>query len=216
MGGRVVILDIGGVLEHTPPTGWMHDWEQRLGLEPGGLERRIMPFLDAGELGTATYEEVEHEVAAALSLRPSGSEAFWEDMWTEYLGTLNEELLDYVGSLRPAYRVATLSNSFVGAREREEDAYGFSRHVDLLIYSHEEGLKKPDRAFYRLACERLEVEPRDVVFVDDHEPCVSAASDLGMRALRFTTNDTTIPAIRACLGPAEDAGGEAAPPRAPG
>lgn len=199
VGVRVVLLDIGGVLEHTPPTGWIEDWEQRLDLAPGDIERRIMPFLDAGELGVATVEEVEHEVAAALSLRPSESEAFWQDMWAEYLGTLNDELLGYVASLRPAYRVATLSNSFVGAREREEDAYGFSRYVDPLIYSHEEGLKKPDPAFYRLACERLEVDPHDVVFVDDRQVCVAAASDLGMHALRFTGNAATIPAIQVCL-----------------
>ncbi len=138
-------------------------------------------------------------MAAALSLRPSESEAFWQDMWAEYLGTLNDELLDHVDSLRPAYRVATLSNSFVGAREREEDTYAFSHHVDLLIYSHEEGLKKPDPAFYRLACQRLEVEPHEVVFVDDREPCVAAAADLGMHAIRFRGNATTIPAIHVAL-----------------
>lgn len=47
------------------------------------------------------------------------------DMWDEYLGTANTELTDYLAGLRPRYRTALLSNSFVGAREREEARYGF-------------------------------------------------------------------------------------------
>lgn len=196
---RTVILDIGGVLEDTPPTGWTTEWEQRLGLGPGELDRRIPELLAGGDLGEATYGQVQARVAEALSLTSTSSRAFWDDMWTEYLGTLNTALLAYASSLRPVHRVALLSNSFVGAREREEAAYGFSDHVDTLIYSHEEGMKKPDPAFFLLACERLDTAPGDVVFVDDHEVCVSAAADLGMAAIRFTTEDETIRAIRAAL-----------------
>lgn len=116
--------------------------------------------------------------------------------------TLNSDLLHYVSSLRPAFRVALLSNSFAGARERDERAYGFSSHVDEVIYSHEEGLKKPDADFYLLACQRLEVEPPEVLFVDDREPCVAAARDLGMTAIRFTTEEQTMAAIESVLAPA--------------
>ena len=45
-------------------------------------------------------------------------EAFMADLWREYLGTANTELIEYVRQLRPRYRTGILSNSFVGARER--------------------------------------------------------------------------------------------------
>lgn len=35
MDSRCIILDIGGVLEITPVTGWEQRWEQRLGLPLG-------------------------------------------------------------------------------------------------------------------------------------------------------------------------------------
>jgi len=38
------------------------------------------------------------------------------DLCAEYLGTLNVELTNYFRELRPRYRTAMLSNSFVGAR----------------------------------------------------------------------------------------------------
>lgn len=31
---EAVIFDIGGVLEVTPPTGWLERWASRLGLSP--------------------------------------------------------------------------------------------------------------------------------------------------------------------------------------
>lgn len=39
---EALLLDIGGVLEHTPATGWERTWERRLGLGPGGLMDRIV------------------------------------------------------------------------------------------------------------------------------------------------------------------------------
>ncbi|HEY1519004.1 MAG TPA: hypothetical protein VGF91_21415 [Solirubrobacteraceae bacterium] len=67
-----------------------------------------------------------------------------DDIWAEYLGTLNQHIADYFASLRPAYRTSILSNSLVGAREREQAAYGFEDMCDVVVYSHEIGLSKPD------------------------------------------------------------------------
>jgi hypothetical protein len=50
--------------------------------------------------------------------------ALMDTLWAEYLGTLNARLADYFSGLRPRYRTAILSNSFVGARERERQLTG--------------------------------------------------------------------------------------------
>lgn len=199
MGAEALVLDIGGVLEHTPATGWEEAWERRLGLAPDGLLDRLGSLLEPGELGLASEDQIVDQVATALDLDRTASDALWDDLWSEYLGTLNSRLLNYVSRLRPTLKVGLLSNSFVGAREREEAAYAFSRHVDVIVYSHEHGLKKPDPAFYVLACERLAVEPTDVVFVDDHQICVDAARDLGMIGIRFRTESETMAAIEQAL-----------------
>lgn len=93
-----------------------------------------------------------------------------------------------------------LSNSWVGAREKEQARHGFGEACDVIVYSHEEGLTKPDPRIYRLACERLDVAPDEVVFLDDLRANVEAARALGMRGLLFT-GDTiaTIRELRALL-----------------
>ncbi|MBL7183721.1 MAG: HAD-IA family hydrolase, partial [Anaerolineae bacterium] len=47
------------------------------------------------------------------------------------------------------------------------------------------GLAKPDPAIYQLALERLGTAPEATVFVDDYEPNVAAAAELGIRAIHF-------------------------------
>ncbi|MEX2626162.1 MAG: hypothetical protein WD225_04725, partial [Ilumatobacteraceae bacterium] len=49
---------------------------------------------------------------------------FMDDLWAEYLGTPNTELIDYFTGLGGRVRTGILSNSFVGAREREQERYG--------------------------------------------------------------------------------------------
>lgn len=199
MGVRAVLFDIGGVLETTPSTGWADRWSERLGIGADQLFRRLEATWEAGDIGAVTLEQVEVEIAEALELDDEGVRAFMEDQWEEYLGTLNEPLAEFFAGLRPRYRTGILSNSFVGAREREQGAYDFASMCDLLVYSHEEGMKKPEAALYLLACERLGVAPSEVVFLDDRPENVEGAEAVGMRAVQFRRTEQAIADIEAHL-----------------
>jgi putative hydrolase of the HAD superfamily len=196
---RAVVFDIGGVLELTPETGWVGRWEERLGLGAGGLDERLMDVWVAGSAGTIAEEEVERQLGAILGLDQAALAEFMADLWAEYLGTLNAELAAYFAGLRPRYRTGILSNSFAGARRQERERYGFEDMCDIVIYSHEEGMKKPDRRFYQLACDRLGVHPAEMIFLDDVEACVAAARELGIHAIRFEHTAQAIAAIEAIL-----------------
>ena len=63
---------------------------------------------------------MERCVGTALGLDAAGVAELMDELWVEYVGRLNEELAEYFASLRPRYRTGILSNSFVGAREREQ------------------------------------------------------------------------------------------------
>ncbi len=56
--------------------------------------------------------------------------------------------------------------------------------VDVALFSTECGCKKPDAQIYRMACERLEVEAEECVYVGDGGSCeLSGATAAGMRAV---------------------------------
>jgi len=211
---KAVVSDIGGVFELEPqgrdPTArfpeMIADWEVRLHLPPGALHARrkaMNRFFDAsgkdGELGTLSQAEWQEGLRQFIGLTPAQLEVFVEDFWKTYLGDPNPELVAYFRVLRPRYRTALLSNSFDGAREREEDRYHFAELVDFIIYSHEVGLAKPDPRIYALTSQRLGVQPQEIVFLDDAERNVATAAAYGFHPILYHTNAQAIAQIERCL-----------------
>ncbi|PVC89904.1 hydrolase [Streptomyces sp. CS090A] len=197
MTATCVILDIGGVLEFTPDTGWVQRWEEKLELAPGTVDERLRDVWEAGSVGTIGEQEVREQVAARLALDAGRLEAFMGDLWAEYLGIPNEELMAYLRGIRRHCALGILSNSFVGARERETALYRFDELVDEIVYSHEIGINKPDPRAFEAACATLGVRPEDCLFVDDVVINVEAARALGMQAHLYEDNARTIARIAA-------------------
>ncbi|WP_052668850.1 HAD-IA family hydrolase [Nitriliruptor alkaliphilus] len=94
---------------------------------------------------------------------------------------------------------AILSNSFVGARAREQELYGFHNHFDAVMYSHEEGMEKPTQEIYLLACNRLAVAPEAMIFVDDLPANIQAAKSVDMTGVLFASTDQVIDELDALL-----------------
>jgi putative hydrolase of the HAD superfamily len=196
---RAVVFDIGGVLEHTPDLGIDQAWEDRLGLPAGTISERLADVFHDGSLGTITLDQVHQALRDRIGLDDQQLAGFMADLWREYVGTANTELIDYARGLRPRYRTGILSNSFVGAREREQAAYGFEQLVDEIVYSHEVGMEKPDPRVFALVCDRLGVRPDETVFVDDVEGHLAAAKQVGLHPVLCRDTTVTIAEIEQLL-----------------
>lgn len=211
---RAVVFDIGGILEIVPGGGdptrhfpeMIARWEKRLSMQPGELRAKISgvseDLLSMGKdlaLGTCSEEEWQDGIRHATGMNAEQMDAFVREYWDVYLGAPNEELMAFFRSLRPRYQTALLSNSGSGARREEQERYHFNEMTDLIIYSHEVGIEKPDPRIYALTCERLGVRPEEIVFLDDVEQNVTAAVAYGMRAILFTSTAQAIADVQSCL-----------------
>lgn len=196
---KAIVFDIGGVLEITPDLGLSTKWEQKLNLKAGELDQRLHDVWAGGSVGSISIEQVHTKIGANMGWDEAQVGEFMDDVWKEYLGTLNVELADYFRSLRPKYKTAIISNSFVGAREKEAEHYQFDTICDLIIYSHEVGLSKPDPRIFTLACERLGLQPHEIIFVDDHADVYASAVEMGMHCFEFKDNAQVIAEIEACI-----------------
>jgi epoxide hydrolase-like predicted phosphatase len=198
---RAVVFDIGGVLEVPTDINLDGRWERRLGLRPGKFFdwlRRSGLGRDAN-LGRISEADFAQALGRLYGLDESATEELLAELWDWYSGELNTEMADYFQRLRPRYGTAILSNAAAGGRREEERRYGFSAMADVLVYSYEVGIEKPDRRIYEITCERLGVRPSEVVFLDDLEVNVVAARQVGMRAVRFQSTAQAIYEMEACL-----------------
>jgi epoxide hydrolase-like predicted phosphatase len=201
MAVRAVVFDIGGVLEVPTDVNLDGRWERRLGLRPGKFFDRLRRSglgRDAN-LGRISEADFAQALGRLYGLDESATEELLAELWDWYSGELNTEMADYFQRLRPRYRTAILSNAAGGGRRKEERRYGFSAMADVLVYSYEVGIEKPDRRIYEITCERLGVRPSEVVFLDDLEVNVVAARHLAMRAVRFQSTAQAIYEMEACL-----------------
>jgi epoxide hydrolase-like predicted phosphatase len=196
---RAIVFDIGGVLEITPNLGIDEKWETKLGLQLGTFNTRLHDIWHGGSIGTITEAEVHQGIAGIMGMSAEQVNAFMRDVWVEYLGTLNLELADYFRGLHTRFITGILSNSFVGAREREQAHYHFDEMTHDIIYSREVGLSKPDRRIYELTCQRLGVQPHEMIFLDNVQQAVDAACEVGIHGILFTDNIQAIADIEACI-----------------
>ncbi len=198
---EAVLFDIGDVLEHNPRTGWEARWAQRLGIETVPFARRIHELWAPGSVGHASLAEIEQRTAAAFGLDTATLSALMADWWSEYVGSLNDGLARYLARLPAAgYRTGIVSNSFVGAREREHAAHRLGDLCEVIVYSHEVGYAKPEPEIYRIACARLDVAPAAAVLLDDVPANADGARAIGMHAIVFRDNAQAIAELETLLG----------------
>jgi putative hydrolase of the HAD superfamily len=98
----------------------------------------------------------------------------------------NYKLLDYIRDLRQRhYRTSILSNA--GSNWIREEFLDSSEQAlfDDFVLSYKVGMVKPEERLFTLAAERLQVEPAEVILVDDKERYCQAAKDVGMQAVVY-------------------------------
>lgn len=203
---RGVVFDAGGVLERVDdadwPARWLQDWSVRAGVPVSEVEDHLARHEPPGAVATGAVSEAQLRELYASALRLSGAEAdqLMAEMWDLYCGRLDEEMRSFCASLRPRYRTAILTNSADGARREEQRRHGFAELVDVLVYSHEVAVAKPDPAIYRLTEERLGLTGPELVLIDDVQANVDAAIDCGWSGVLHRSSADTIEQVRALLG----------------
>ena len=186
---RAVIFDYGMVLTGQPDTE-AHDAMVRITGLP--LERFEALYwadrhaYDEGRLtGIAFWQKIVSD--ANLNLSQSTIEELnqWDArMWT----TQNPDMLAWQMQLKQrGLLTAILSNMGDSVLANIERNFDWLPRFDVLVWSFQHHLAKPDPAIYRLTLARLAVSPEEALFIDDKQPNVDAARALGMSALQFST-----------------------------
>lgn len=96
----------------------------------------------------------------------------------------DDELFEYIASLKPKYKIGMLSNAAANRLERlfEPAQVGL---FDEIILSYEVGIIKPAELAYNLIAKKLGVDSRECVFVDDQEKHCVGAHQAGMKPILY-------------------------------
>ena len=189
MGLRAVVFDYGMVLTGLPDSAAHAALLRITGLP---LERFESLYwadrhaYDEGKLtGLAFWQKLLDE--AGLKLPPSTIEELnlWDArMWT----TQNPAMLAWQEQLKQCgLLTAILSNMGDNVLANIEREYAWIHRFDVLVWSFQLHLAKPDPAIYRHMLNELGVEPAEMLFLDDKIENIEAARALGIQAIQFST-----------------------------
>lgn len=196
---RAVISDLGGVIVRTHDHGPRARWESRLKLSPGALEHLVF-WGEAGEraaLGEIEPDDVWSWVLERLALSPDERANLESDFWAG--DRVDDALIDFLRSLRPAVKTALLSNAWTSLREALETRWAVADAFDVIVISAEVGLVKPDPRIFHLALAELDVVPEEAVFLDDMPENIDAARSVGIHGIFFTNTQQAMDEIAALV-----------------
>lgn len=184
---QAVLFDFGQVLSLPPdPAAW-RQIRSITGLSEAALERGYWAHrhdYDRGELSGETYwrriaednqTEFTPQQIAALK---AADVALWS--------RLNMPMVEWAHRLQQAgVRTSILSN--IGDAMTEGLTARFDWLADFYHCTWSYALKvaKPEAAIYRCAAESLATAPENILFIDDKQENVAAATAAGMQAIQY-------------------------------
>ena len=186
---RAVVFDYGMVLTGIPNAAAHEAMIRISGLSPEQFEKLYWAdrhAYDEGKLSGVTFWQ-KFARDANLSLSPADlDELNRQDalMWT----TQNPAMVAWQRKLKAAgIRTAILSNMGDSVLENIKREFRWIDDFDVLVWSYQLHMAKPDPAIYRHTLKELGTRPEETLFVDDKLVNVEAARAIGMKALEFLT-----------------------------
>ncbi len=197
---RAVLWDFGGVIT-TSPFEAFASYERIAGLEPGFIRALNATNPDSNAWARLERGEITIDEFAPL-FEAEAARAGGKLSAPEVLGALNGQIRpEMVEALRRCHerlRTGLLTNNFVSMDTSTKQTV--AEHFDVVIESSKVGLRKPEPAFYQLACDRLGIKPSDAVFLDDLGINLKPARAMGMATIKVSDPATAIAELEAVVG----------------
>jgi putative hydrolase of the HAD superfamily len=186
---RAVVFDFGMVLTGEPDSAAHAELVRITGLTAERLDSLYWVdrhAYDEGKLtGLGFWQKLCRD--AGLCLTPEATEALnlWDArMWT----TEDPAMVAWQLRLKEhGLRTAILSNMGDSVHENLLRELKWLGLFDVLVWSYELGIAKPDPAIYRDTLEKLGTQAEETLFIDDKPVNVEAARALGMKGIVFST-----------------------------
>ena len=202
---QAVLWDFGGVLLTSPFEAFAR-YEAERGL-PAGFVRRVnsenvhtnaWARLERNELSAAGFDIAFAAESAALGHRVAG-----RDVLGLLVGDVRPQMVRAVDIVAAAgLRNACLTNNVIegGWSTQRPDVADVMARFDVIVESSRVGVRKPEPAFYELACAMLAIDPASCVFLDDLGINLKPARALGMATIKVGDPDVALSELGRLLG----------------
>lgn len=204
---EAVIWDFGGVLTSSPFEAFAR-FEQERGL-PADVIRRTNAANHL-ENAWAKFERAEIDLDAfddlfAAESRALGAEVRGKDVIALLFGDLRPEMVEALRRVKQTCKTGCITNNLPA--NATGSAAGRTLYVaevmtlfDHVIESAKIGLRKPDPRIYQMMTDKLGVDPKRCVYLDDLGVNLKPAREMGMTTIKVVTAEQALTELEAATG----------------
>jgi putative hydrolase of the HAD superfamily len=186
---RSVVFDYGMVLSEAPNPEAREQLRRITGLSEADLDRHYWVDRHAYDRGDFTGLEFWQRLVDNAGLTLQHDEIVSLNIWDALMWTtINPAMLAWHRQLKAqGFKTAILSNMGDAVMESILEKFAWIEDFDVLIWSYQHRLAKPEAAIYELLLSRLGTAPEETLFLDDKLENIEAARGLGIQGLQFST-----------------------------
>ncbi len=187
---KAIFFDIGGVVVDADLQAYAEIGAEMFQTDPDNIRKaaaHLVPDFECGKMSSHNFWKLIETSLYTLGIGKPADSPDLDAIWNDLLGRnikINFDVLKLAEQLRERYIVGVLSNAIkdhVMLLQELKVYQGF----DPVIVSCQAGMRKPDRAIYKLAAKKAGVWMRQCYFIDDLVENVEAAQAAGMKAHLF-------------------------------
>jgi len=192
-----IILDYGEVLCSKPSEAQLHRMAAVFGIHPEQFQDLYDQNRRAYDRGDLTPEQYWSAFADAAGTKLDSAQLAQLRAWdVEMWSKLNPVMIEWLNAIQAqGLKTALLSNMHLDMVAKVRKDFSWINQMDFAVFSHEVNLAKPEAGIYEHCLQGLGTAAEETVFIDDRETNVSAAQELGIRAIRFQS----VPQLRSEL-----------------
>lgn len=210
-GIEAVLWDIGGVLTASPfeafnqfeaASGLPRDFIR--GVNATNPETNAWAQFESNQVDVDAFDALFRAETAALGHPVNGKRVI------EVLsGAPRPRMIEAVRICKRHFRVGAITNNMKPSCESSPAVEDSNRATlmgnamslfEVIVESSVEGVRKPHPAIYRIACERLGVEPARTVFLDDLGINLKPARAMGMHTIKVLNEDQALAELSEVTG----------------
>lgn len=207
---KAVIWDFGGVFTTSPFEAFNryeaeHDIPENFirSVNAVNPETNAWAQFESSQVSLEQFDTVFADETQAAGHRIPGLEVL------ELLsGDLRPAMVAALSSIKQQYSVACITNNVKGAGEGPGMVSNPSKaaavmevmtQFDFVIESSVVGIRKPNPRIYQMACEQLDIDPSEAVFIDDLGINLKPARALGMTTIKVLSEQQALEDLSSVL-----------------
>jgi putative hydrolase of the HAD superfamily len=209
-GIQAVLWDFGGVFT-TSPFAAFADYEAAHGLPKDFIRGINATNADSNAWARMERNEVSREEFGALfeaESRAAGHAINGGEILPLLSGRLRPEMVTALRIVAKDFKTACLTNnmrtghgpSMTSDAGKAAEIAQVMEIFGQVVESSQVGIRKPETEFYRIACEMLDVEPAQAVFLDDLGVNLKPAKAMGMTTIKVISAGQALDDLETVLG----------------